>query len=171
MIDLSVFDSMESRNLFGRYENVVPKKEVDDWIHDKTYTEFISLLLHTNSPFLSELKTEDEISLPDSIRSTIISLSNDLNFSQDVQSDIHALITKFYIDHSRENIHLSKSKEGEFLAYITSNGAYRNLLVDEDGDIELLIIPADKTKTHSRRFYKEDGVNFSDVVRALNEMS
>ena len=65
---------------------------------------------------------------------------------------------------------ISKSNESEFLAYIYQDGTYKNVLIDEDGDIELLIIPADKKKAFSKRFYKEDGLNYSKIVESFNEM-
>ena len=47
---------------------------------------------------------------------------------------------------------------------------FKNMLINEDGDIELLIIPSNKSKSYNKTFYKEDGLNFSKVVSTFNEM-
>ena len=79
-------------------------------------------------------------------------------------------MTKLYIANSNAQIDISKTSDGEFIAYTTSNGTYKNILVDEDGDIELLIIPINKCSIFNKRFFKEDGLNFSTIVSSFNEM-
>jgi hypothetical protein len=93
-----------------------------------------------------------------------------LNFNNDVRSDIEKLLAKLYLTNSSEDINISKSDEGEFIAYVTSNGTFKNVLIDEEGDIEFLIIPQNKSKTYNKRFYKSDGLNFSKVVSLFNGM-
>ena len=173
MLELELAACLErinNPNAYKNIETVIQVKKVEDGFFDKTLGDFVTALQQSHSPFLSQITTEENLKLPEDKRTLIATLSNELAFSGEVQSDIEKLLTKLYLTNSSNDINISKSIEDEFVIFITSNGAYKNMLVDEDGDIELLIIPADKTKTYNKRFYKEDGLNFSNVVSAFNEM-
>lgn len=159
----------DPNTLKGR-ENLVNVRKVEDNFFDKTLCDFLIALEHSHSPFLSTITTEENFRLSDDKRNLIASISLELSFKDEVQGDIEKLLTKLYLTNVSKSIDISKSAENEFVIFITSNGTYKNILVDEDGDIELLIIPSDKTKTYNKRFYKEEGLNFSNIVSTFNEM-
>lgn len=171
MFELAAYlEKANNPNAFRKIETVVQLKKVEDGFFDKTLDDFLAALQQSHSPFLSTITTEENFKLPEDKKTIIGTLSKELSFSDEVQSDIEKLLTKLYLTNSSKDINISKSIENEFVIFIASNGAYKNLLIDEDGDIELLIIPTDKTKTYNKRFYKEDGLNFSNVVSTFNEM-
>lgn len=163
-------EKVNNPNTFRGMENLVNVRNVEDNFFDKTLSNFLIALEHSHSPFLSTITTEENFRLPNDTRNLIASISQELSFKDEVQGDIEKLVTKLYLTNLSKNIVISKSIENEFVIFLTSNGTYKNVLVDEDGDIELLIIPSDKTKTYNKRFYKEEGLNFSNIVSTFNEM-
>lgn len=171
MFELAAYlEKLNDLNAFKKIETVIQVKKVEDGFFDKSLYDFLAALQQSHSPFLSTITTEENFKLSEDKKTLITTLSKELSFNDEVQSDIEKLLTKLYLTNSSKDINISKSIENEFVIFIASNGTYKNMLVDEDGDIELLIIPSDKTKTYNRRFYKEDGLNFSNVVSTFNEM-
>jgi hypothetical protein len=47
---------------------------------------------------------------------------------------------------------VSEAGEGEGLIYTQSDGGYKNVIIDEDGDFEFLDIPKDRRKTTNKLF-------------------
>lgn len=170
MLELATYLEKANHVTTNRIENVVQINKVDNWVFDKTLSDFLVALQQSHSPFLSTITTEEKIQLPKNLKSAISVISKELKFTQEVEGDIEKLLTKLYVSNPKEHISISKSTEGEFVIFITSNGTYKNVLVDEDGDIQLLIIPQNRSKTYNKMFYKEDGLNFSKVVNTFNEM-
>lgn len=171
MFELAAYlEKANNPNAFKKLETVIQVKRVEDGFFDKSLVNFLAALQQSHSPFLASIMTEENFKLSDDKKTLIATLSKELSFNDEVQSDIEKLLTKLHLTNSSKDINISKSIENEFVIFITSNGTYKNMLVDEDGDIELLIIPSDKTKTYNKRFYKEDGLNFSNVVSTFNEM-
>jgi hypothetical protein len=123
-----------------------------------------------NSPFLSKIVKEENIELPQTIKSQVNQISNHLKIGDEVQKDIEKLLQKLYISNAEREINISMSADRELLIYLSVNDTYKNILVSEDGDIELLIIPSNKSKSYNKTFYKEDGLNLSKVVSTFNEM-
>lgn len=105
--------------------------------------------------------------MTEGVKTRIAALLKELSFNDEVQSDIKELLANLYSADSSKDIQISRSADNEFLIFITSNGTHKNLLIDEDGDIELLIIPPDRTKTYCERFYKKDGIKFSIIVETF----
>lgn len=167
MYDLVKYFEKDNLNIFNQIENI--------WEKDKSYytvadQSLIDFLQKNHTPFLSRITTEDNFELSEALRSKIDAISTELSLNKEVKGDIEKLLTKLYLTNPSKNLNISKSSEGEFIIYISSNGIYKNLLIDEDGDIEILVIPQDKSKTYNKRFFKEDGLNFSKVVSLFNEV-
>ena len=167
---ITYLEKANNANLFEKIETIVHVNKPEDGFFDKTLLDFWSALEQRHSPFLSTITTEETYKLPEVIKLQIDTISKELSFNEQVKGDIEKFLTKLYLSNSFRNINISKSIENEFVIFLSSNGTYKNILIDEDGDIELLIIPSDKTKTYNKRFYKEDGLNFSNVVSTFNEM-
>lgn len=123
-----------------------------------------------NSPFLSKIVKEETIEIPQNLKKKANQISNQLMIRDEVQKDIEKLLQKLYVSNAQKQIDISMSGDKEFLIYVHNNGTFKNILINEDGDIELLIIPSNKSKSYNKTFYKEDGINFSKVVSTFNEM-
>ncbi len=171
MFELAAYlEKANNLNALKKTEAVIQVKKRDDGFFDKSLFDFLDVLKQSHSPFLATITSEENFKLPDEKRSQIHAISNELSFRDEIKWDIEKLLTKLYLTNSSKEIHVSRSMENEFVVFLSLNGTYKNVLIDEDGDIELLIIPVDKTKTYNKRFYKEDGLNFSNIVSIFNEM-
>ena len=133
-------------------------------------TDFFELYNNNFSPFLSKLINEEDVRLPEEYTNKINEISSKLNLGKDIKSEIKNFILKLYMHDSRKNIEISQSNENEFLIYISENGEYKNAIIDEEGDIEIMKIPIDKTKATNKIFFKEDNHNLSNIIRAFNAM-
>jgi hypothetical protein len=131
------------------------------------YLDKIKML---NSPFLSDLVQASESNLPNALKTRMTEVFEHLNFDHDVTSEIESLVNKLHLTNPEKEIKINRSSDDEFLAYFQDGEGFKNILVDGDGDIEILIIPADRSKSASIKFYKEDTINFSKVVNKFNEM-
>lgn len=169
MIDLPNLPDYNSINL-NKIEVVANSNKVIYWREDKTLDDYWMSFQRLHSPFLSSLTTEDNAQLPEKIKNILDETIEQLKFTSEVKNDIERILIKLLIHNPEKKINISRSNEGEFIIFFESQGSYKNFLIDEDGDIELLSIPNDKSKTHNKRFYKEDGINFTKVVREFNEM-
>lgn len=149
-----------------------------DFMYQHSYT-FVTGILCTHktlgasfedSIFRSQIVSTESIKLPEKLQEKANLVSQQLDVTKDVQNDIDQLLLKIYHTNTQREISISKSADKEFLIYLRTNDTYKNILIDEDGDIELLVILPDKSKSHNKIFYKEDGINFSTVVSTFNEM-
>lgn len=60
---------------------------------------------------------------------------------------------------------ISKTGEGELLIHKSDGkGGYINLIIDEDGDIEIMHITSDRSKT-----WNKFGVSVDEVIKFWNE--
>lgn len=163
---------------------VIPHQEIQiDW-HPLDFlyhrpNSFVTKMTCTHKPlnssfedslFLSQVVNTATIKLPEPLQNKANEISLQLNVTNDVQNDIDQLLLKLYHTNTQREISISRSADKEFLIYLRINDTYKNILIDEDGDIELLVIPSDKSKSYNKIFYKEDGINFSNVVSTFNEM-
>lgn len=67
-------------------------------------------------------------------------------------------------------IEVSKTGENELLIYKQlGRNTWLNVIIDEDGDIEIMRIPKNRRKIKSKRFYNN---NYSekDIITAFNEL-
>jgi len=122
------------------------------------------------SPFLSNFVNDENVELPERITNETNDIIASLSFNEEIKADIIKLLHKMYTVNTSISLSISKSGDNEFLVYINSNGTFKNILVNEDGDIELLVIPPDRRKSYNKTFYKEDGINYSKVVDTFNAM-
>src|SRR5258706_15283502 len=86
-----------SQATFKKMETVVELKNKDDNFHDKSLLDFYEAFQKSHSPFLSMIKTEENISLQEALKSKISIASNQLRFSKNLQSDIEKLLLKLYV--------------------------------------------------------------------------
>jgi hypothetical protein len=61
---------------------------------------------------------------------------------------------------------LSKTGENETLIYTYKEGVYRNIIIDDDFDIEYLYIPEDRSKSFNEYFSEKD-INIKELVSRL----
>jgi hypothetical protein len=168
MYELVKYFEKDNISLLNPIQIVWERDSQTTTIVDKS---LLDSLQQNQSPFLSKIISEENFELPVTIKTNIESISDELGFSKDIEADINKIITKLYLANPRAKLNISKSGEGEFIAYTTtSKGTYKNLVIDEDGDIEIIIVPLEKNKSHNSHFYKQDGINFSKVVSLFNGM-
>ena len=168
MFEIAAYPELEKISSTNKIENVSQIKIEAEHL-DKSLFEFITAFTQKHSPFLSAITTEANVELPTSLKEKVSQISNELSIDKEIQAEIEKIATKLYLT-TQGKITLSKTSENEFIIYTVENGTYKNILIDEDGDVEVLIIPQDRTLTSNKRFYKEDGINHSLVVSALNEL-
>lgn len=169
MYELVKYFEKDNVSLFDPIQIVWEKEASTSSLAEKY---LIESLLQNQSPFLSNITSEENFELPIKIINTINNTSTELGLSEEVKGDITKIITILFLRNPNTMLDISKSREGEFIAFTTtSNGTYKNLLIDEDGDIEIIIIPKDNYRTYNKQFYKADGINFSTVVSLFNGMS
>lgn len=165
---IGITECFEKTKLTTKTENVVRIKG-EGIALDESLLGFINAFQQRHNRILPITNDQENIQLPQNLKDQVISISNELNIGEGVRGEIEELLTKVYAS-SNERIHLSKSGESEFLIYTFKNGAYKNVLIDGDGDVEVLFIPSDRSKTSSKRFYKINGINISSVLSAFNEV-
>ena len=96
---------------------------------------------------------------------------NELGFEEDIRNVALQMIKE--IEKKKSNVSFSKSSENEFIIYQkTEDQTWKNLLIDEDGDIELIVIPKNKRKTFNQHFFLNDSENYKIVKIAsrFNEL-
>lgn len=181
-----ICDYIEKKKLMDYIQNEIILKNPDNdelVVEDLKYQRFSNssqtILFMGNSydqrklgtsPFLSGLVNEESVELPENIIQKTHEIAASLNFGESTKADIIKLLHKMYTVNTSVSFNISKSGDSEFLVYVNSNGTFKNVLVNEDGDIELLVIPPDRRKSYNKTFYKEDGINYSKVVGTFNEM-
>lgn len=166
MYDIVKYFEDDTRNILSPIENVWDKDNDYYTLANKCLVDFLH---HHQYPFLSNIVDEEEFELPESLDIKLNVIVNELGFNQETKENIQKLLTKLFLE-APNRLEISKSKEGEFLVYTLLDGCYKNILIDEDGDIEILIIPQNKKDTISKRFYKEDGLNYSKIASTFNEL-
>lgn len=67
-------------------------------------------------------------------------------------------------DRQNKKYTLSKTGDNEILIYTYIDGVYKNIIIDEDGDIEYLYIPKDRSKSYNE--YIKD-INVVELVSKL----
>ena len=174
---------LEKKQRMEIIQNVIKldKKSSEEWNLDGvTYFEngingpksikYFDSNVFGNSSFLSNVLNKESVQLPDNLRIQLHKISDKLNVVNEIQQDVEQLLHKLYVTNAQKEINISMSNDNEFLIYINSKGTFKNILINEDGDIELLIIPSNKSESYNKTFYKEDGLNLSTVVSTFNEM-
>ena len=93
----------------------------------------------------------------------------DLNFDLEIEDVINELIK--YINTSQSELQFSKSDEDEFVLFQqTPNETWKNLLIDEDGNIELIVVPKDRKKTFNKHYMLHNNYNLASIVNNFNEL-
>lgn len=171
MLDPAIITLIEKNNLFNqeKVEVQCPINSEARLLNDKALNIFLAHLKQSHNPSSSKIISEDEIRLPEILAEKISEITSSLNLTEDVKSDINKLTTKLYSSNIKNNIEVSKTSDGELVIYSKSRKNYKNILIDEDGDIELVLLP-EKGKASNIFYSKETGINFSKIVRTFNEM-
>jgi len=142
------------------------KKEDNFEVFNETLKAYFESLTNRGS--------SDETSqtvLPKSISEKLDKTFQELNYSSETAKDLATLIMKHLVAYGHNNFNISKTGEREFLTYIkTMNGSYKNLLIDEEGDIELIFLPREREKTWNKLYFKEDGLSLSRIIADFNGM-
>jgi prenyltransferase beta subunit len=122
----------------------------------------------------ANLGTQDqsnEIVLPKEIEEQLDKTFQELNYSTQIAKSLAALILKRLVVSGYNDLKISKTGEYEFLTYVkTTDGSFKNILIDEEGDIELIFLPKDRSKTWNKLFFKEDGIVLSRIISQFNGM-
>ena len=72
-----------------------------------------------------------------------------LNYNNPVVLEIAIDILRECFKQSKNDIKISRTGENEILIYRIVNGEYRNIILDNDGDIEFLKIPVNRADTYN----------------------
>jgi hypothetical protein len=95
-------------------------------------------------------------------------LLNGLEFSPDIQVVIMDIFTSILEKDS--NIEVSMTGDGEFLIFKNlSKDNWINLLIDEDGDAEIIRIFRQRKKTFNEHYYF-GSYTIDDLVKRFNEL-
>lgn len=73
-------------------------------------------------------------------------------------------------DNLNNEVSIKSTDEDEVLIYWIENQTYYNILVDEDGEIELLYIPKDRTKSRNKFLGRNDHLTYKQILSAFNGM-
>lgn len=90
-----------------------------------------------------------------------------LNYNNPVVLDIAADIIENCINQSKTDIKISRTGENEILIFRESNGNFKNIIIDEDGDVEFLYIPVNRSNTKNEHFSFINGYNAFELVSKL----
>jgi len=132
--------------------------------------KYLKNLTEDHSPALIMIKDKESVKLPNGLSEKLQAISAELNFNSSITAIIEKFVLELYIKNDNQNIVLSKSSDDQFLMYVNDNGTYKNLLIDEEGDVELLIIPPDRKKTFNQMYFKSKGFDYSQIISKLNAM-
>jgi len=117
------------------------------------------------------LNQSESIVIPQETEKKINQVFGQLNYKSDSGKNMANELIKEMLSMGVSNFQLSTTGEGEFLIYTrSSDGSFRNVLIDENADIEIIFLPRDRTKTKNKYFFKEDGISLPGVIAALNGM-
>jgi hypothetical protein len=89
-----------------------------------------------------------------------------LGFTNEVVLEISKDIIEEAFTQSKKGIKISYTGDGELLIYREENGEYRNIIIDNDGDVEYLNIPPNRQNTHNEHIQYMN-VNPNDLAAKL----
>ena len=90
-----------------------------------------------------------------------------LGYSDAAEKFIREVIN--YLKAQNYKFKVSQTGEGEFLIYTEDGEGYNNILIDEDSDVEIMLIPKEG-KVVRKTLYQEDGINIPVILRTFNEL-
>lgn len=83
-----------------------------------------------------------------------------LNF---IEAILHEAITQ-----DKFNIKLKKTGDTQIVLYTESgNNEFKNLAIDEDGDVSYMFFAKNKENSRRKMFFYEDGINITELVSLL----
>lgn len=84
--------------------------------------------------------------------SEFIEVYNKLGYTNKAVLQLREDILRESYKQNKRDIVISKTGEGELLIYRVVNDEYRNIIIDEDADIEYMNIPANREDTINEYF-------------------
>lgn len=132
--------------------------------------DFYTTLNKNDNIFNSEVQVADNFKLPNSIVNKVNEISSSIGFSDNIVSEVKVFLQKLYLNSNFVSLELSLTDECEFLIYGINKNTYHNILIDNDGDIEVLILPENKENIFSKKFYKEEGIDHVNIINSFNEL-
>lgn len=141
-----------------------------------TVEEVANFHLHKIFDFPSKKRNPESLTKP-SRRSFFYNAFNKLNkivselkLNNEEREIMHLvgrnILNQLLLQNKRDAI-VSKTGNNELLIYRITDDEYRNLIIDEEGDIELLIISKDQRKSDTKNYFLEDGLNYKDLIENL----
>lgn len=120
-----------------------------EFIFTETYSSDIDMIYSISSSYETIVQPAVE-ELYTTLRKTI----NQLKIKNEAVEEIGVDIINACLNLDKTDIIISKTAEREILIYRKDEaGAFRNILIDEEGDIEYLFIPRQRQET-SNEYYK-----------------
>ena len=96
-----------------------------------------------------------------------LNVYSEVGFSNaSILSNVFVLLREL---HNRQiiDIQISRSNNSEILIFRESNGVYKNLIIDSDGDISFLKIAKKIEDAGSQVFFQSDGFDFEKIINLL----
>ena len=98
-----------------------------------------------------------------------INIYKNLNYSNSAVLDIINDILEESFSQLKTDVKVSKTGEGEILIYRNEGEEFRNIIIDNDGDIEYLHIPSDRTATYNEH-YQFIHINEDIITELVNKL-
>ena len=129
-------------------------------------------ILNASSPFYSK-QIDSKAQLPTRATQQILNKISALQTKYDLSENSISVANKIlqYINKTIiPEIQVGFSSESELLLYINRNGTYFNIAIDEEGDIEVLHLPIDRSKSHNYYFYTNQMNFLNDAARKFSQL-
>lgn len=90
-----------------------------------------------------------------------------LGFKKDAILEIGSDIIQDSLKQDKLDIKVSRTGDNELLIFRENSGAFNNILIDSDGDIEFIHIPIERENTYNQHFPFIDSINTFELVSKL----
>lgn len=112
----------------------------------------------------------DQYVIPDEIEHRIVSVLEALKYENNTAATIARELVKELLIQNYLDFQISHTGEGELLIYTKDSESFKNIVIDEEGDIELISLPTDRRKAWNMIYFNDEELNLSQVISTFNGM-
>jgi len=99
-------------------------------------------------------------------RKMISLIYNQLGYTNTVVKDIAHDILNAFVNSGKTNLIVSKTADNEMLIYTNIDGEFRNIIIDENADVEYLFVPKQRRDTFNE-YYAFAMVDATELANKL----
>lgn len=170
---------LESYGSNSYYRDKITELQISDKERNNRNVSFTSDFLKTyldnnfspNHEFSNssiKLSSENEIKDFHNYKESIVRISDILNFPEETKEVVRKIVTIFLSTNSEKAINISYTGENEFLIYKKEDDGIKNMLISDEGDIEILYIKTKVRDTKKKLFFKEKGLELNSIINEFN---